>query len=94
MMNSKKLNGKQIQITAKWYFLFTKGTLNFFFFVRRQLSIFKVHFVDPFFQVKPLFSMHKYRDMLDFIDTSVLDFIIGNADRHNYQSFEYVFPGV
>lgn len=38
-------------------------------------------------QVKEQFPMKESRHLLDFMDTSILDFLIGNADRHNYQQF-------
>lgn len=38
-------------------------------------------------QVKEQFPMKENRHLLDFIDTAILDFLIGNADRHNYQQF-------
>lgn len=38
-------------------------------------------------KVKKDFPLKESRHLLDFIDTSILDFIIGNADRHNYQVF-------
>lgn len=39
-------------------------------------------------QVKQQFPMKESRHLLDFIDTAILDFLIGNADRHNYQHFQ------
>lgn len=38
-------------------------------------------------KVKEQFPMNENRHLLDFIDTAILDFLIGNADRHNYQQF-------
>lgn len=38
-------------------------------------------------KVKEQFPMTDSRHLLDFIDTAILDFLIGNADRHNYQQF-------
>lgn len=38
-------------------------------------------------KVKEQFPMKESRHLLDFIDTAILDFLIGNEDRHNYQQF-------
>lgn len=38
-------------------------------------------------QIKEEFPMEFGRHLLDFIDTAILDFLIGNADRHNFQQF-------
>lgn len=38
-------------------------------------------------RVKEEYPMQDSRDLLDFIDTAILDFLIGNSDRHNYQGF-------
>lgn len=38
-------------------------------------------------QVREKFPLKENRHLLDFIDSAILDFIIGNADRHNYQQF-------
>lgn len=37
--------------------------------------------------VKIDYPIEKGRHMLDFIDTAILDFLIGNHDRHNFQTF-------
>lgn len=42
-------------------------------------------------EIKEKFPMKQGRHLLDFIDTAILDFLIGNADRHNYQQFWYIF---
>lgn len=42
-------------------------------------------------RVKERFPMNESRHLLDFMDTAILDFLIGNADRHNYQQFWYKF---
>lgn len=39
-------------------------------------------------KVKKKFPLENGRHLLDFIDTAVLDFLIGNRDRHNYQTFQ------
>ncbi|XP_031624803.1 extracellular serine/threonine protein CG31145-like [Contarinia nasturtii] len=39
-------------------------------------------------EVKGNFPMERGRHLLDFIDTAILDFLIGNRDRHNYQIFK------
>lgn len=38
--------------------------------------------------VKKDYKVDGTRELLDFIDTAILDFLIGNRDRHNYQTFE------
>lgn len=38
-------------------------------------------------KVKDTFPVTNSRHLLDFIDTAILDFLIGNPDRHNYQQF-------
>lgn len=45
-------------------------------------------------QVKEQFPMKESRHLLDFMDTAILDFLIGNADRHNYQQFWYKFQQI
>lgn len=38
--------------------------------------------------VKKDYPVNETRELLDFIDTAILDFLIGNRDRHNYQTFD------
>lgn len=38
-------------------------------------------------KVKDVYPLKNSRHLLDFIDTAILDFLIGNLDRHNYQQF-------
>lgn len=42
-------------------------------------------------KVKEDFPLKENRHLLDFVDTAILDFLIGNLDRHNFQIFRY-FP--
>lgn len=45
---------------------------------------------DPHYceKIKKDFPIGQGRHMLDFMDTAVLDFLIGNRDRHNFQTFK------
>lgn len=38
--------------------------------------------------VKKDFPVDQGRHLLDFMDTAILDFLIGNRDRHNFQTFK------
>ncbi|XP_033109930.1 extracellular serine/threonine protein kinase FAM20C-like [Anneissia japonica] len=47
---------------------------------------------DPNFCQKTVMTKHPYnsgRRLLDLMDMSVFDFLIGNMDRHHYETFEY-----
>lgn len=39
-------------------------------------------------KVKKDYPIEYGRHLLDFMDTAILDFLIGNQDRHGYQTFK------
>jgi hypothetical protein len=39
--------------------------------------------------VKPEPPFHKYRRLLDLIEMHIFDFVMGNMDRHHYETYKY-----
>lgn len=46
--------------------------------------------IDPDYcdKVNETYPINKNRHLLDFVDSSILDFLIGNRDRHGFQRFK------
>jgi hypothetical protein len=43
-----------------------------------------------FFKTRNKSPFNKGRKLLDLMDMSILDFLIGNMDRHHYETFEVI----